>query len=198
MGLELFKGYKLTLASNSPRRQELLRGLAIDFTVKTIADIDESYPNDLRGEEISVYIAKNKAKAYRNVIAENEILITADTVVHLGEEVLGKPKDRLQAIEMLKKLSGKQHQVTTGVCIATQKGERTFSSTTEVSFAALTEQEIIYYVDHYQPMDKAGAYGIQEWIGFIGVEEIKGSFYNVMGLPIQKIYRELLSFLAYD
>ncbi|MDL2211156.1 Maf-like protein [Bacteroides sp. OttesenSCG-928-M17] len=184
--------YKLILASNSPRRQELLKGLGIEFEIKVLPDLDESFPDHLGSEEIPVYIARSKAEAYKAIIAEGQLVITADTIVWLEGEVLGKPADEADAARMLRKLSGKTHQVITGVCLTTTHWQRSFSAVTQVTFASLTEEEISYYVAHYQPMDKAGAYGIQEWIGFVGVEHIEGSYFNVMGLPVQKLYKELM------
>lgn len=183
--------YKLILASNSPRRQELLRGLGVDYTVKVLPDLDESFPDELKGEDIPIYIAQSKAKAYKDILAPGELLITADTIVWLDDEVLGKPADSEDAVQMLGKLSGKTHTVITGVCLTTLEWQKSFAATTEVTFSLLTEEEIRYYVSNYQPMDKAGSYGVQEWIGYIGVEHINGSYYNVMGLPVQKLYKEL-------
>ncbi|KAA6335707.1 Septum formation protein Maf [termite gut metagenome] len=183
--------YKIILASNSPRRKELLAGLGIEYTVKVIPDIDESFPETLKGEEIPLYIARKKADAYKQLIRPNELVITADTIVWLDGETIGKPADEADALQMLQKLSGKTHQVITGVCLTTTDWQRSFSTLTEVTFATLTREEIEYYVKNFHPFDKAGSYGVQEWIGFIGVESISGSYYNVMGLPIQKLYREL-------
>ena len=185
------KKYNIVLASNSPRRKELMSGLGVDYVVKTLPDVDESYPDTLQGTEIPAYISREKADAYKSLIQPDELLITADTIVWLNGEVLGKPKGREGAIDMLRKLSGTSHQVITGVCLTTSDWQKSFTSVTDVTFATLTEEEIIYYVDKYTPMDKAGAYGVQEWIGFIGVESISGSYFNVMGLPIQRLYQEL-------
>lgn len=186
------RGYKVVLASGSPRRQELLNGLGIDYTVKLLPDLDESFPAHLQGEEIPMHIARNKAAAYKPMIQPNELIITADTIVWLDGEVLGKPKDEDDAKAILRQLSGKTHQVITGVCLTTPQRDKSFTAVTDVSFAELTEEEIAYYVENYHPLDKAGAYGVQEWIGFIGTEGIYGSFYNVMGLPVQKLYKELM------
>ena len=194
--LENLKKYKVVLASNSPRRQELLGGLGIDYEVKTMPDIDESYPEGLSAEVIPVHIARNKANAYRSVMKSNELIITADTIVWLNGVVMGKPKDELDACNMLRKLSGKTHQVVTGVCLTTTDKQTSFSTVTDVTFAELTEEEIQYYVSNYRPMDKAGAYGIQEWIGYIGVRAISGSYSNVVGLPIQRLYTELKKYLT--
>lgn len=187
--------YRYILASASPRRKELLAGLNLDFTVKVKEGIDESYPDGLSAEEIPVYISQKKAKAYRSELKEDEILITADTIVWLDSKVLGKPKDRQDAVFMLKELSGRTHLVITGVTISSVHKCISFSSTTEVQFANLTDEEIEFYVDNYSPMDKAGAYGIQEYIGFIGVTSIRGSYFNVMGLPVQRLYQELKVFI---
>lgn len=189
--LDNLKKYNIVLASNSPRRKELMSGLGVDYVVKTLPDVDESYPDTLQGREIPAYISREKADAYKSLIQPDELLITADTIVWLNGEVLGKPKGREGAIDMLRKLSGTSHQVITGVCLTTNDWQKSFTAVTDVTFATLTEEEIIYYVDKYTPMDKAGAYGVQEWIGFIGVESISGSYFNVMGLPIQRLYQEL-------
>ena len=210
------KNFRIILASNSPRRKELLAGLDIPFEVKVIQGIDESYPESLPAYETALYIAVKKAEAYRPLldsainqqessddIRNHELLIlTADTVVIApsSEEqndqegkgiILGKPKDAADAIRMLEMLSGKTHHVVTGVCITSQEKQRQFSVITEVTFKKLSKNEIDYYVEHYKPFDKAGAYGIQEWIGYIGCTSLKGSYFNVMGLPVQRIYEEL-------
>lgn len=189
--LRLVEGYKVILASNSPRRKELLGGLSIDFQVRTLQDIDESYPDTLRGEEIPMYISGKKASAYKQAMAADEMIITADTIVYDNGQVLGKPKDRGEAIQMLRQLSGHAHEVITGVSIVTKEKTTQFASTSKVFFASLTDEEITYYVDNYRPFDKAGAYGIQEWIGYVAVTRIEGSYFNVMGLPIQRLYTEL-------
>ena len=189
--LDNLKKYNIVLASNSPRRKELMSGLGVDYVVKTLPDVHESYPDTLQGTEIPAYISREKADAYKSLIQPDELLITADTIVWLNGEVLGKPKGREGAIDMPRKLSGTSHQVITGVCLTTSDWQKSFTAVTDVTFATLTEEEIIYYVDKYTPMDKAGAYGVQEWIGFIGVESISGSYFNVMGLPIQRLYQEL-------
>lgn len=190
--LDNLKKYKVILASGSPRRRELLSGLGINYEVKILPDVDESYPDTLQGEEIPLYIAREKADAYRSLIRPGELIITADTIVWLNNTVLGKPGDATHAAEMLRCLSGKTHQVITGVCLTTKEFQRCFTAVTEVTFATLTEEDIDYYVTNYKPLDKAGAYGIQEWIGFVGVESIRGSYFNVMGLPVQRLYRELI------
>ncbi|WP_455666352.1 Maf-like protein [Phocaeicola sp.] len=189
--LDNLKKYRVILASNSPRRKELLSGLGIDYEVKTLPGIEESYPDTLKGEEIPLYIASEKADAYRDSMQPDELIITADTIVWLDGVVMGKPKDEEDARNMLRRLSGKTHQVMTGVCLTTTGFRKSFSTVTDVTFTDLTEEEIHYYVEHYKPMDKAGAYGIQEWIGFVGVQSIAGSYFNVMGLPVQRLYKEL-------
>jgi len=192
--LDNLKKYRIILASNSPRRKELLAGLGVDYEVRTLPDVDESYPETLQGADIPLFISKIKADAYKTLLQPDELMITADTIVWMDGMVLGKPRNRFGAIEMLRQLSGHTHQVFTGVTITTATRQHSFSVGTEVRFANLTDEEIVYYVDTYQPMDKAGAYGVQEWIGYIGVENISGSYFNVMGLPVQRLYRELLNF----
>lgn len=193
-GLRLVEGYRVVLASNSPRRKELLAGLGIDFTVRTLSDIDENYPDTLRGEEIPIYISGKKAEAYKKTMADDELIITADTIVYDNHQVLGKPHSHEEAIQMLRELSGHAHEVITGVTIVTKQKTIQFASTSKVFFASLTDEEITYYVNTYQPFDKAGSYGIQEWIGFVAVTRIEGSYFNVMGLPIQRLYTELKNF----
>mgnify|MGYP000054923457 FL=1 len=192
--LENLNKYEIVLASNSPRRKELLQRMGVNFKVRTLFGIDESYPDSLRGEDIVCYISRNKAKAYQSSMAPNELLITADTIVYVDGEVLGKPKNAEQAKEMLHKLSGKTHQVITGVTIVTAKRTENFGVTSQVKFTNITDEEINFYVDNYLPFDKAGAYGIQEWIGIVAVEEIKGSYFNVVGLPVQRLYQKLKTF----
>ena len=186
---------KIVLASNSPRRRELLGGLGYDYEVRVLDGIDESYPDTLRGSEVAAYISRAKADAYRATMADDEIIITADTIVCLDDMVLGKPADEAEAVAMLRSLSGRTHQVYTGVTIVAAEQSSTFVSRSDVVFATLTDEEIAHYVAHYRPMDKAGAYGIQEWIGYIGVERIDGSYFNVMGLPVQRLYTELKKYL---
>ena len=183
------------LGSNSPRRRELLAGLDLSFDVHVIPGLEENYPDSLQPQEIPVFLSKQKAEAYLSTLEDQVLLITADTIVWNETEVIGKPKDREDAIRMLRSLSGHEHQVVTGVCLTTTKKQETFSVVSSVRFASLTDEEIIYYVDKYKPFDKAGAYGIQEWIGYVGVESISGSFYNVMGLPVQRLYQELKRFV---
>ena len=200
---------KIILASNSPRRRELLAGLDVNFEVKVLNGIDESYPDDLDAYQVAEFIAQKKAEAYRSLLneeessAEENLILTADTVViapAANEQndqegkgiILGKPKTADDAVRMLRMLSGKTHHVVTGVCLTTKEEQRHFSVTTEVSFKELTDWEINYYISHYRPFDKAGAYGIQEWIGYIGCTGLNGSYFNVMGLPVQRIYEEML------
>ena len=186
--------YKVLLASNSPRREELLSGIDIDFEVKVLPDIDESYPDNIPSEEIAEFVAIKKAKPYAASLHEDELLLTADTIVLLEDKVLGKPADKEEAKQMLHELSEKTHRVITGVCLTSAKKQTSFSATSDVEFGKLTDQEIEYYVERYSPMDKAGAYGVQEWIGYIAVKHINGSYYNIMGLPIQRVYREIIKF----
>ena len=183
--------YKIILASNSPRRKELLAGIDIPFEVRVIDGIDESYPDTLPTKDIAEYISKKKSAAYRQTMASDELVITADTIVVLGLQVMGKPKDADEACSMLRQLSGQTHQVITGVTLTTTERQISFSVETDVAFKVLSDEEIEYYVSHYRPFDKAGAYGIQEWIGHIGVTGMSGSYFNVMGLPVQRIYEAL-------
>lgn len=187
------KNLKFILASNSPRRKELLGALEIEFEVRTLDGIDETFPQGLTMTGIPEHISNQKAAAY--ALAEDELLIAADTIVYLDGEVLGKPANAKEACIMLEKLSGRTHEVITGVTLRTLERTRTFSCVTEVTFAELTKEQIHYYVNNYAPFDKAGAYGIQEWIGCVGVTSINGSYYNVMGLPVQRLNQELNSFL---
>ena len=186
--------WKIILASNSPRRKELLAGLDLQFEVRVLKDIDESYPQDLPTLKIAEFISKKKAEAYIEKMADDELVITADTVVILGDEVMGKPHDEADAKRMLGELSGQTHQVATGVTLSTKERQMSFTVVTDVTFKLLSADEIDYYVRTYHPMDKAGAYGIQEWIGYIGVTALKGSYFNVMGLPVQRIYEALKTF----
>lgn len=188
--------YKVILSSNSPRRKELFAGLGIDFEVRVISGIDESYPSDLPLKDVPQYIAKEKAAAYD--IATDELVVTADTVVIVDNEILGKPVDEDEARKMLRKLSGRSHEVITGVCLTTCELQRSFAVTSEVTFKKLSEEEIEYYVKNYHPLDKAGAYGIQEWIGYIGVTSLYGSYFNVMGMPVQRIYEELRNTFGFE
>lgn len=192
--LSHLKKYEILLASNSPRRRELLAGLDIDYRVTALPEVDESYPDTLSGEEIPLYISQEKAAAYRRFMKDNTLLITADTIVWLDGKVYGKPCDIANAKAMLQALSGKTHTVITGVTLTSLQKQISFAVSTEVTFTALDDDEIDYYVEKYRPLDKAGAYGVQEWIGYIGVTGLKGSYYNVMGLPIQRLYTELKKF----
>ncbi len=190
----MLEQYHVILASNSPRRKELLAGLEIDFEVKTIKGLEEHFPNNLREGEIPLYLAKQKMRAYSHLIQSNELIITADTIVWKDNDLMGKPKTKENAIQMLRSLSGDTHQVYTGVCVKTKEKEVSFVAQSDVRFATLTDEEITHYIERYKPFDKAGSYGVQEWIGYIGVEHINGSFYNIMGLPIQKLYSVLREF----
>ncbi len=183
--------YHVVLASNSPRRRELLAGLDIPYEIRTIDGIDESYPDSLSGEKIPVYISSKKAEAYSETMREDDLIIAADTIVWIDNQVLGKPEDEADAKRMLFMLSGRIHKVITGVTLITTNMRKSFSVTSEVEFAVLTEEEIDYYVNTFHPLDKAGAYGVQEWIGLIGVRNLTGSYFNVMGLPVQRLYQEL-------
>lgn len=179
----------LLLASNSPRRKELLAGLGLGFKVR-VKEVNEDYPAHLKRGEIAEYLASHKAAAYLEDI-QDEALITADTIVCLGDAVLNKPADYEEAFTMLRSLSGTSHEVITGVCILTKENKTVFHDTTKVYFKALSDSEIDYYITTYKPYDKAGAYGIQEWIGMIGIERIEGSYFNVVGMPVQKLYAKL-------
>ena len=189
--LDNLNKYRIILASASPRRRELLAGLDVDFVVRTLPDVDESFPADLQGGDIPLYISKKKADAYRPVMADDELVITADTIVWLDGAALGKPVDEADARHMLRSMSGKTHSVFTGVTITTKEEQRCFVAQSDVTFANLADDEIEYYVNKYKPMDKAGSYGVQEWIGYIGITGINGSYFNVMGLPVQRLYCEL-------
>lgn len=190
----MFTKYKILLGSKSPRRRELLQMMRIPFNVVTITGVKETYPDDMPADEVPLYLSGKKADAYLPHIREDEIIITADTLVILGTKILGKPKSQEDAKEMLRELSGNTHKVITGVTIANHNKRTSFSTETLVQFANISDREIEYYVDNFLPLDKAGAYGIQEWIGGVAVEKIDGSFYNVMGLPIHQLYRTLKIF----
>lgn len=192
--LDNLKNYDIILASNSPRRKELLQRLGLPFKVRTLFGVDESFPENLRGEEIALYIARKKAEAYKSSMSSNELLITADTIVCLDGVVMGKPYGAENAKTILRQLSGRVHQVITGVTVLTQVKRESFAVASHVKFANVTEDEIDYYVDNYLPFDKAGAYGIQEWFGLVAVEELRGSYFNVMGLPVQRLYTVLKQF----
>jgi septum formation protein len=188
-----FPKYNYILASKSPRRQQLLQSIGIDFQVQ-LKEVDENFPSHLRMEEIPVYLAKRKATPFSSALNENDLLITADTIVWMNGHVLGKPAGADEAKQMLSQLSGHEHQVISGVCLTSTLKQTTFFSVSNVLFKTLSENEIDFYISHFKPFDKAGAYGIQEWIGAIGITHIEGSFYNVMGLPVQKLYEEILKF----
>jgi septum formation protein len=188
-----FPDHNYILASKSPRRQQLLQSLGIPFEVR-VKDTDEIYPEGLDKNDIPVYLAKLKASAFLPELKERDLLITADTIVFLENEVIGKPENHEDAKQMLGKLSGKEHQVISGVCITSVQRQLAFFAVTNVRFKELSEKEIDFYVSIFHPFDKAGAYGIQEWIGYIGITHIEGSFYNVMGLPVQRLYEEIMKF----
>lgn len=192
---EKLQPYRLLLASQSPRRRELIAGSGIPFTLTEKYACEEHYPATLAAEEVPAYLSRLKSEAYPTPLQPNDILLTADTVVILEGEVLGKPKDREDALRMVARLAGNRHTVVTGVTLRTSARIETFSAESDVWFRPLSAEEIAYYVDTYQPFDKAGSYGIQEWIGYVGIERIDGSFYNVMGLPIQRLYVELEKFI---
>lgn len=197
--LDNLKKYNIILASGSPRRKELLGGLGIEFRQWVLDGIDESYPDTLPAEEVAQFIAHKKSEAYLSNMTANDLVITADTIVVVDDGsgksvILGKPHSKDDAVTMLKMLSGKAHKVITGCCITTKDRQRAFSVSTDVTFKQLSDEEITYYIDTYRPFDKAGAYGIQEWIGYIGVTGLNGSYFNVMGFPIQRIYTELAEF----
>ena len=192
---DLLEPYNLLLASASPRRQMLLSDLDLNFSVPSLIDVDEDYPENLHKSEVAEFLAQKKAQAYLPSLSSNDILITADTVVICDDTVMGKPSTLDEAKEMLALLSGREHDVITGVSIVNKKLTRVFSVDTKVAFRSLTPSEINYYVEKYRPLDKAGAYGIQEWIGYVGVSSIEGSYFNVMGLPVQRLYRELEEFV---
>jgi septum formation protein len=185
---------KIILASGSPRRKELLEGLDFNFEVRLKQEIQENFPSDIEAEVVPEYLSRVKASAYLEDLQSNEIVITADTVVICDGSILGKPSDAKEAAAMLHKISGKTHQVTTGVCITSKEKQVHIHVNTFVTFKELTDREINYYIDKYKPFDKAGAYGIQEWIGYIGCTKLEGDYYNVMGLPIYKVYKELQNF----
>ena len=188
---EKLKDYQIVLASNSPRRRELMSDAGFFFNVAAKYEIDEIYPSYIAAEDVAEYLSRLKSEGYPHPLTESQILITADTVVIVGDQILGKPTDRADAQRMLQMLSGCSHKVITGVTIRTAERLHSFSSVTSVEFRRMSAEEIAYYIDNYAPFDKAGAYGIQEWIGYVGIERIEGSFYNVMGLPVQRLYAEL-------
>lgn len=196
MLLDKLKDYTLLLGSQSPRRHQLIEGAGLKFKLLDPIEINETFPPHLKAKQIAIYLAEIKAKAYNHYIIDNKtILITADTIVWINDKVLGKPGNRNEAIQMLTEISGNKHMVYTGVCIKSKGQSKSFHAKTMVKFRHLNHNEIEYYVDKYKPYDKAGSYGAQEWIGYIGIQEIKGSYFNVMGLPIQMLYTELEKFL---
>lgn len=190
----MFEGYRFTLASGSPRRKELLAGLGIPFTVETGKDEKEAYSSGLPHGQIPEFLARHKSESFHRPLADGEVLITADTLVFKDDAILGKPKDREDAFRIISLLSGATHTVKTGVCIRSTEKQVSFTDTTEVTFRKLSEEEIYFYIDNFKPYDKAGAYGIQEWIGYIGITGISGSYFNVIGLPVQRLYDELVKF----
>ena len=190
---EVLKHKTIILGSKSPRRKELLEGLGISFETRT-KEVEESFSNDLDQQKVAEFLAEKKANAFTSELTTGDIVITSDTVVLCENEILGKPKDTADAYKMLSKLSGKSHQVITGVCLKSIDKTITFSDTTRVWFKHLTSEEINYYIHNYKPFDKAGSYGIQEWIGYIGIEKIEGTYFNVMGLPVNLLYKKLYDF----
>ena len=189
------KNRRLILASASPRRRELLASCDLNFVLAEKFECEECYPDDLKAEKVAEYLSQLKSNAYPHSLGEGDILLTADTVVIIGDKILGKPKDEKEAVEMIASLAGATHKVVTGVTLRSAEQTLSFSAESKVTFRRLEDEEIAYYVKKYRPMDKAGAYGIQEWIGYVGIEGIEGSFYNVMGLPVQKLYVALQHFL---
>jgi septum formation protein len=194
MSISNLNNYKIILASRSPRRQQLLHEMGLKFDL-VIKEYTEIYPEGLRGAEVARYVSYGKAVSFKNEISDNEIVITADTIVWCNNKVLGKPVDQADAIRILKEISGNTHEVITAVTLLSLEKDVTFSETTKVTFEPLSEEEICYYIDKFKPYDKAGAYGIQEWIGIIGCSNIQGSYFNVVGLPAQRLYKELQNFL---
>ena len=193
MLLEKFKNINIILASGSPRRQELFKELGLDFKIK-VKPIEEVYSLNLKQEEITNYLAELKAKVFDIELRENDLVITSDTIVWIHDKALEKPKNELEAARMLQELSGNNHKVITSICLKSKNNQKTFFDVTTVYFKELTKEEISFYVEKHKPFDKAGAYGIQEWIGFIGVTKLEGSYFNVMGLPVHKLYEELMKF----
>ena len=187
---------RVILASASPRRRQLMEEAGMRFTLAPKFECDENYPSTLLAADVAAYLSALKSNAYPEPLGEGDILVTADTTVVIDERVLGKPADRTEAYEMLRAMSGRSHKVYTGVTLRSNVQQRTFSVETEVCFREISDEEIYYYVDNFRPYDKAGAYGIQEWIGYVAIERIEGSFYNVMGLPVQRLYTELLAFIG--
>ena len=191
----MFEGWRFILGSGSPRRRELIAGLGIEFSVEPVKGDPEVYDESMPVELVPEYLARHKSSCFGRPLEDDEVLITADTLVCLEGELLGKPEGREGAVDMLRRLSGKTHQVYTGVVIRTNRGTSSFTSCTDVTFKELTDSEITYYVDNYRPFDKAGAYGVQEWIGYAGITRIEGSYFNVVGLPVQRLYMELCKVL---
>lgn len=191
--LDNLEGKKVILASKSPRRQQLLKGLDIDFEIR-LKEVEEIYPSDMPGTEVPEYLAELKFNAFIDELAQNEILITSDTVVLLGDRILEKPQSEEEAKQMIADMSGKTHTVVTGVCVGDLNDRKIFSNQTEVTFAQMSEDEIAYYIEKYKPYDKAGSYGCQEWIGYVAIENMNGSFYAVMGLPVHQVYAALKEF----
>jgi MAF protein len=194
MMITRFDKYRIILASRSPRRQQLLRDLGLKFDVVEM-DYDETFPDNLQGEEAAIYLAKGKSNSFRHILADNEIVITADTIVWCNNRALGKPVDSQDARRMILELSGNTHEVITGVNLLSSEKEVAFCESTKVTFEKLSDEEIDYYIDEYKPFDKAGAYGIQEWIGIAACSRIEGSYFNVVGLPVQRVYKELMEFI---
>lgn len=190
------KSYHLILASQSPRRQQLLSEAGLEYELSPRFECEEIFPNDLPASEVAEYLSRLKSEAYPQVLADGDILLTADTVVVAEERILGKPTDKDDAFAMLRMLSGREHEVITGVTLRSTKQTKSFSAHSKVRFRQLSDEEIAYYIETYSPMDKAGSYGIQEWIGYVGIEGIEGSFFNVMGLPIQRVWCELEKFIG--
>ena len=188
---EKLKAYNVILASKSPRRQQFFKDLDIDFIIQ-LKEVEEIYPPELKGIEITDFLAELKSKEFTN-LSENDLLITSDTIVWLDNVALGKPKDVEDAFKMLRALSGKKHEVITSISIKSKNFQKIINDITTVSFKELSDEEINYYIKNYKPFDKAGAYGIQEWIGFIAIDNLKGSYFNVVGLPVHKLYKELMN-----
>ncbi|MBE6213897.1 MAG: septum formation protein Maf [Rikenellaceae bacterium] len=189
------KDFRLILASQSPRRQQLLADAGLRYELAPRFECDELFPDDMAADDVAGYLSRLKSEAYPAELGERDILLTADTVVVVDNDILGKPASREEAVAMIRRMSGREHKVITGVTLRSKSAAKTFSVCSDVVFRTLSDEEIAYYVDNYRPMDKAGAYGIQEWIGYVGIERINGSFYNVMGLPVQRVYVELDTFL---
>lgn len=195
MIVDKLNNYRIILASQSPRRQQLLRELGLKFDV-VVKDYTETYPEGLRGEAIAEFVARGKAGSFKNEISENEIVIAADTIVWCNNKVLGKPVNKEDAIRILEEISDNTHEVITGVSLLSSAREHTFSVSTKVTFEAFSPEDILYYIDNFKPYDKAGAYGIQEWIGLTACSHIEGSYFNVVGLPVQRLYIELQKFIT--